>query len=72
MGRATEKDWPKRPSDHQLQEAQKKDSDMAITPTVEAVHVPAHLAPPVTLQAKQLYHIDTILTGAELPQVKKP
>ena len=24
MGRATEKDWPKRPSDHQLQEAQKR------------------------------------------------
>ena len=24
MGRAMEKDWPKRPSDHQLQEAQKR------------------------------------------------
>ena len=44
----------------------------ALAPAVEAVHVPAHLAPPVTLQAKQLYHIDTILTGAELPQVEKP
>ena len=33
-GRAMEKDWPKRPSDCQLQEAQKKkkkDSDSAIT-----------------------------------------
>ena len=70
-----EKAWPKRPSDHQLQEAQKKkkkDSDVAITPVVEAVHIPAHLVPPVTLQAKQLYHIYTTLTGAELPQAKKP
>jgi len=45
---------------------------MAITPVVEAVHIPAHLVPPVTLQAKQLYHIYTTLTGAELPQAKKP
>ena len=40
MGGATEKDWPKRPSDHQLQEARKKDSDRTITPVVEAVRVP--------------------------------
>ena len=43
MGGAKVKDWPKRPSNHQLQEAQKKDSDRAITPVAEAVHVPAHL-----------------------------
>ena len=42
MGGATEKDWPKRPSDHQLQEARKKDSDRAITPAAKAVRVPAH------------------------------
>ena len=45
-GRATEKDWAKSPSDHQLQEAQKKDSDRAINPVAEAVHVRAHLVPP--------------------------
>ena len=49
-----EKDWPKRLSDRQLQEARKKDSDGAITPAVEAVHVPAHLVLPESLQAKQL------------------
>ena len=32
MGRAIEKDWPKKPSDCQLQEPRKKDSDRAITP----------------------------------------
>ena len=31
-----------------------KDSDRAMTPAVEAVHVPAHLAPPGPPQAKQL------------------
>ena len=36
----------KRPSDCQLQEAQKKDSDRAINPVAEAVHVRAHLVPP--------------------------
>ena len=40
MGRATEKDWPKRPSDRQLQRGSKKDSDRAITPVAEAVRVP--------------------------------
>ena len=34
-----EKDWPKRPSDHQLQEARKK-TDRAIIPGVETVRVP--------------------------------
>ena len=36
MGGAEEKDWPKRPSDRQLQEAQKKGSDRVLTPAVEA------------------------------------
>jgi len=31
-----EKDWPKRPSDRQLQEAQ-KDSERAVSPVAEAV-----------------------------------
>ena len=53
---AMEKDWPKRPSDRQLQEARKK-TDGAITPAVEAVHVPAHLVLPESLQAKQLCHL---------------
>ena len=44
-GRATEKDWPKRPSDLQLQEAGKK-TDRALTPAAEAVHAPAPLVPP--------------------------
>jgi len=37
----------------------KKDSDRAVTPVVEAVCVPAHLAPPGSLQAKQLHHLHT-------------
>ena len=45
MGGATEKDWLKRPSDRQLQEAQKK-TERTVTPVVEAVCVPAHLALP--------------------------
>ena len=32
-----EKDWPKRPSDRQLQVARKKDTDRAITSAAEAV-----------------------------------
>ena len=55
--RATEKDWPKRPSDHQATKGSKKDSDRAITPAEEAVHVPAHLVPPGSPQAKQLRHL---------------
>ena len=49
----------------------KKDSDRAITPVAEAVHVAAHLVPPGSLQAKQLQdlHAQT-LTGAELPEAK--
>ena len=57
----TEKDWSKRPSDHQLQEAGKK-TDRAVTPVVEAVHVSAHLALPGPLQAKQLCHRYTQLS----------
>ena len=51
-----EKDWPKRPSDSQLQETGKK-TDRAIFAAAEAVRVPAHLAPPGSLQAKQLHHL---------------
>ena len=46
MGRATEKDWPKRPSDSQRQGGLKKESDRAVTPAVEAGCIPAHLARP--------------------------
>ena len=58
MGGATEKDWPRRPSDRQLQEAT-KDSGSVITPVAKAVCVSAHLAPPGLLQAKQLGHLHT-------------
>ena len=61
MGRATEEDWPKRSSYHQLQEAGKKDSDGAITPA-KAVHVPAQLALPGSPQAKQLCHLHAQLS----------
>ena len=39
----------------------------------EAVHVPAHLVPPGSPQAKQLrhLHVSSTLTGAELLQAKK-
>ena len=40
----------------------KKDSDRAITPAAEAVWVLAHLAPPGSLQAKQLHHLHTQLS----------
>ena len=36
-----------------------KDSDRAIIPGAEAVHVPAHFAPPGFPQAKQLRHLHT-------------
>ena len=39
-----------------------KDSERAIPPVAEAVHVPAHLAPPESLQAKQLHHHHTQLS----------
>ena len=55
-----------RPSDCQLPEAQKKDSDRAITPAAEAVCVPTHL---VRLPPTQPPSHST-LTGAKLPQAK--
>ena len=61
MDRAMEKEWPRRPSGHQLKEAQKK-TGRVITPAAEAVHVPSHLAPPGSLQAKQLCHLHTQLS----------
>ena len=53
-GRAMEKVWTKRPSDHQLQVARKK---TLIEPQLlweRQSMSPAHLAPPGSLQAKQL------------------
>ena len=41
---------------------EKKDSEKAITPAVEAVRVPAHLAPPGSPQFKQLHHIHAQLS----------
>ena len=68
-----EKDWPKRPSDCQLHEAQKTDSDRAVTPAAEVVHVPAHLAPPGPPQAKQLCHLHAQLSlGKSCHRQKKP
>ena len=55
------KDWPKRPSGHQLQEAQNK-TERAIAPAAEAVGVPARQA------AAPASH--SALTGAEVPQAK--
>ena len=58
-----EKDWPKKLSDCQLQEAQKKKiSDRAITLATEAVCVLEHLALPGSLQAKQLHHLQAQLS----------
>ena len=57
-----EKDWPKRASDRQLQEARKKDFDRAITPAAEAVRVPEHFAPPGFLQAEQLHQLHAQLS----------
>ena len=62
LAEAMEKDRPKRPSDRQLQEARKKNSDRAITPGVEAVHVPEHLALPGSPQAKQLCQLHVQLS----------
>ena len=49
----------------------KIDSDKAVTPVMEAVCVPAHLAPSRSPEAKQLHHLHTQLTGEKLPQAKK-
>ena len=56
------KDWPKRPSDRQIQEAGKKDLGRAITPGAEAVRVPAHSALPGSPQAKQPHHLHAQLS----------
>ena len=61
-GGAMEKDRPKRPSHHQLQEARKNTLDRAVTPAVEAVHIPAHLAPPGSPQAKQRHQLHAQLS----------
>ena len=49
----------------------KKDSDRAITLAGEAVCVPAHLAPPGSLQAKQLHHLHTQLSRRQSFPSKK-
>ena len=50
----------------------KKDFDRATTPAVEAVCVPAHLAPPGSPQAKQLCHLHAQLPlGQSFPRQKK-
>ena len=73
MGGTKVKDWPKRPSNNQLQEARKKDSDRAITPVAEAVHFPKHSVLPGSLQAKQLCHLHTQLSlGQSCHRQKKP
>ena len=69
-GKAMEKDWPKRPSDCQLQEAGKK-TDRARTPAVGAVCVPAHLAPPGSPQAKQLCYLHTLGQSCHRQKKKK-
>ena len=67
-----EKDWPKRPSDLQLQGAQKK-TNRAIASAAEAVHVPAHWVPPGSLQAKQLHHLHAQLRlGQSCDRQKEP
>jgi len=40
----------------------RKDSDRAVTPAEKAFCVPAHLAPPGSLQAKQLHHFHAQLS----------
>ena len=68
-----EKDWPERPSDGQLREAHKK-TGRAIIPSTKAVCVPAHLAPPGSLQAKQLRHLHAQLSlgqSCHRPKKKK-
>ena len=51
----------------QLPEARKKDSDRAITPVAEAVDVSEDLAPPESPRPKQLHHLHTQPSRAELP-----
>ena len=71
-GRSYGKDWPNRLSDHQLPEAEKKDSGSAITPVTEAVRVLAHLTASGSPRPKQLrlLHAEPSL-GQSCHQAKK-
>ena len=73
MGRAMEKDWPKKPSDCQLQEL-KKDTDRAMTPVVEPVHVPAHLMLPESLQVPNMEKetVNQIQEARRVPSRRNP
>ena len=48
-----------------------KGSDRAITPSAEAAHVPAHLAPPGSQQAKKLHDLPTQLPWGRAATGKK-
>ena len=71
MGRAKEKNCPKRPSDCIPIRGSKKDSDRAITPVVEAVRILVHLALPGSLQAKKLLHLHAQLSLGQSCQRQK-
>ena len=60
----------KEPSDRQLQDSE-EDSDRAITPTVEAVRVPAHLVLLGSQQAKQLRRLHAQLSLGQSCHRKK-
>ena len=64
MGRPTEKDWPKRPSDHQLQEAQKKTLTGSYSCS-RGSPCPAHLVLRESPQAKQLCHFHAQLSRGQ-------
>ena len=49
----------------------RKDSDKAITPVAEAVHVPVHIVPPGPLQPKQLHHLHAQLSLGQSCQRQK-
>ena len=51
------KDWQQEALIASYKRLKKKDSDRATSSVVEAVHVPAHLAPLGSPQAKQLRHL---------------
>ena len=61
MGKATEKEAFWSPATRGLE----KDFDRAITPMLEAVHVPAHFVPPESPQAKQLCHLHVQLSWVQ-------
>ena len=64
MGRPTEKDWPKRPSNHQLQEAQKKTLTGSYSCS-RGSPCPAHLVLRESPQAKQLCHFHAQLSRGQ-------